>query len=215
MNLTDYILPYPYEAYDHFHRSQESFKAYKDKIYNWVKKNTSVFSMKVNIAIAFDHIPDTEYHRTIKEWFVANSDKLKCINDFSGLGFGVRFDERLEKISVKHPMYIKDEDNVLYPSYDEAAFREMSLIDKLEWMKEHCEFIPFDTDCEYAIDDTVSHKFSHIKRDEQMMFMLKDYLDNIAFKPNDNVYYFIRYSCRTSSFYLERDLSLSPKRNRN
>ena len=211
MDLTPYILPYPYEAYTKFNRSRkESFDKYKDKIYSWVENNTSSMDITKHIENAFSYIEDSKINIAIKEWFYNHSDKLRYIGDFSGLDFGIQFEEEYEKTSIRFPMRIDEEDKQLYPSYDENIFKSMQIISRLEWMYSNCEFIPFRIIYEdIYVNNYYSHKFSHIKKNKYIMDLLKGYIENLNFQPKDDVYYFVMYN--KLGYYLKRDLDKSPK----
>lgn len=213
MDLTQYILPYPYEAYNKYNRARKEFEIYKNTIYGWVMRNTSSMSVSSHIDHAFSYIEKTNQNTSVKSWLLKHSDKLRYIGDFSGLEFGIIFDEESEKILIRFPSHIDTDDIPLYPSYDENVFKDMDIVDKLEWMNTHCEFIPFRVIYEDIwSDDGISHKFSHIRRNVHAMNLLSNYLKNTKFQPNDSVYYFIYHDRKNSDYYLKRDLEKSPKK---
>ncbi len=212
MDLTNYILPYPYEAYTQYKR-RESFDKYKETIYGWVKKSIWNIDILNNIDNMFSLVQHSDKNNAIKQWIISHIDKCKYIGDFSGLEFGIQIDEESESVSLRFPCYIEDVDIDLYPGYDESVFKDMNIIAKLEWMYENCEFIPFRVIHEdISIQDERSHKFSHIKRDNWVMQMLDEYLKELKYPPNDNVYYFFGFNSKTRTRYLKRDLEKSPKR---
>lgn len=211
MDLTKYILPYPYEAYIEFNRHQQGFEQYKKKIYTWVSENSNFSNIESRIEKAFSYVENSKFNQSLKIWFNNHIDKLRYIGDFSGLDFGIMFNEETEKIIMRFPSMIDEEDKQLYPLYDEDEFKNMKIIDKLEWMYNNCEFIPFRVIYEDIEPEYTSHKFSHIKRDSFSMNLLKDYLENSQFQPKDNIYYFIKMNPKTKQYYLKRDLNRSPK----
>ena len=208
-NLESYILPYPYEAYDEHNRLQNhSFEEYKNKIYSWVKQNSCRGNMeKLAVAIR-ENINDID----IQKWLLNHLDNLKYIFDFSGLCFGIQFEQQLDEFSIRFPRCIRENDKQLYPQYDEESFINMGILDKLEWIYSNCEFIPFRIIFEDFYDSD-SHKFSHIKSDTKIMEMLKDYLAGLQYPPSDNVYYYIHFDSKKKRWYLSRDLHMSPKQN--
>lgn len=214
MDTKDFILPYPYEAYTKFNSLMNNrsggFQAYKEKIYKWVESNTSNRDITVMIDFAFSAVEENHDTKKIKEWFMNHSDKLRFMYDFSGVEFGVIFRERIEKMSIIYPSISYADDKVLYPGYDHEIFADKDFISKLDWLYENSEFIPFRVISDDLHDD-YSHKFSHIKQDEYFMKKLSDYLGRCHHQPNDEVYYFIKYNQHTSSYYLKRDLDMSPK----
>lgn len=150
-DLSSYILPYPYEAFHTFNRNyhirrSKSFEEYKSKIYGWVEKNT-ITSDYINSRIenSFNYVSNTddETRDKIKTWLFDHMDKVKYIGDFSGLGFGVQIKEEEKAITLVYPTHISEIDKQLYPNYDEELFKHMDVLDKLEWMYNNCEFIPF------------------------------------------------------------------------
>lgn len=212
MDLTNYILPYPYEAYTKFER-RDSFDKYKEKIYGWVKKNTWNIDILKNIDDMFSLVQNSGKNNAVKKWIVEHIEKCRYIGDFSGLEFGIQIDEESESVNLRFPCYIDDIDKVLYPRYDEMLFKDLSIIAKLEWMYKNCEFIPFRVIHEdISLSDDRSYKFSHIKRDNWIMQMLDSYLNGLKYQPSDNIYYFIEFNAKTRVWYLKRDLKKSPKR---
>lgn len=212
MDLTNYVLPYPYEAYTKYER-RESFDKYKEKIYGWVSKNTWNMDILKNIDDMFALVQNSDKNNTVKQWLVNHIDKCRYIGDFSGLEFGIQISEESESIVLRFPCYIDENDKALYPGYDEMSFKDLSIIDKLEWLYENCEFIPFRVIYEeISLSDDRSYKFSHIKRDNWAMRMLDSYLNGLKYHPNDNAYYFIEFNAKTRVWYLKRDLQKSPKR---
>jgi len=144
-----------------------------------------------------------------------HSDKLRCIGDFSGLEFGITFDEETERVLLRYPTITERNNIKLYPNYNEDEFRSKSFIEKLDWMYEYCEFIPYRLALETIfIDGYQSHKYSHIKKDSYAMKLLEKYLNNGEYEPKDDIYYYIKYSKKTSSYYLKRDLVKSPRKNK-
>lgn len=212
MDLTDYIMPYPYAAYTKYER-RESFDKYKEKIYGWVNKNSWNIDFLKSIDDTFALVQNTDENNIIKQWIVEHIDKCRYIGDFSGLEFGIQIIEESESVNLRFPCCIDSIDKVLYPEYDEMLFKDLCIITKLEWMYKNCEFIPFRVISEdISLTDGKSHKFSHIKRDNWVMQMLGSYLNGLKYKPNDNVYYFIEFNSKTKVWYLKRDLEKSPKR---
>lgn len=213
MDLTNYILPYPYEAYTKFER-RESFDKYKERIYGWVKKNTWNMDILKNIDDMFSLVQNSDKNNTIKKWIVEHIEKCRYVGDFSGLEFGIQINEESENISLRFPCYIEEVDKVLYPGYDEMSFKDMDMMARLEWMYENCEFIPFRVIYEdiSVSDEERSYKFSHIKRDTYVMRLLEKYISDLKYQPSDNVYYFIGFNTKTKTWYLKRDLDKSPKR---
>lgn len=212
MDYTSYILPYPYAAYT-MHNRSEDFSSYKDKIFGWVKENTSSTSIDRFAESAFPLLRKSDDNQKIEQWILDHSDKIVVIPDFSGLAFGIQIMEAYEEIGVRFPIEIDEQDKQLYPGYNEEEFKVMSTIERLDWMYGHCEFVPIRTIYE-DIHDGYSHKFSHIKRDMFSMDLLKPYLENVQYQPNDNVYYYIEFNPRTAEHYLRRDHVSSPTRNR-
>lgn len=213
LDLTRYVLPYPYEAYTEFKRRDKSFEDYKNKIFGWVEENTMQCDVAQYINSIFSIFSEnSEYYNSIKMWLLNHLDKIRYIGDFSGLAFGVQVDEENESVSVRRPGYMTEEDKVLYPDYDEDLLNDMDIINKLEWLYKHCEFIPFCILHEDIWLPDASHKFSHIKRNKFVMNHLNNYLANSKFQPSDNVYYFLRFNSKTGGYYLKRDLDKSPKR---
>lgn len=210
-NLEPYILPYPYEAYDEFNRMQNYiFEEYKNKIYSWVKKNSWNYCKETLTVYIRSCDDDSEFNKDIQEWLFNHLDKIRYIFDFSGLSFGIQFEQRLNQFDIRYPIYIRENDKPLYPSYDEKTFGYMGIIDKLEWMYDHCEFIPFRIIVEDLYDE-YSHKFSHIKTNTDIMEKLVDYLVGLQYSPSDNVYYYICFDSKKKRWYLKRDLRMSPK----
>lgn len=212
MNTESYILPYPYKAYKMCFRS-ENFSSYKERVFGLVKKNMSSTSIEKFADNCFPLLSNSNSNTEVKQWILDHSDKFVVIPDFSGLEFGVQIIEEYDEIGVRFPLEINEYDKDLYPGYNEDEFKIMSTIEKLQWMYEHCEFIPIRTIFE-DVHDGDSHKFSHIKKDPYAMDLLKPYLETVKYKPNENVYYYIKFNPRTSEHYLRRDCIASPKRNR-
>ena len=211
-DLTAYILPYPYEAYTEFNRHRQGFEQYKKKIYTWVENNSRISSnIEFCIELAFSYVENSKSNKDIKIWLNNHIDKLRYIGDFSGLDFGIMFYQETEEILLRFPTMINEDDKQLYPLYDENEFKDMKIIDKLEWMYIHCEFIPFRIIYEDINPEYTSHKFSHIKRDTFSMNLLKDYLEESEFQPKDNIFYFIKLNPKSKKYYLKRDLYRSPK----
>lgn len=143
MDLTNYILPYPYKAYTIYER-RISFDKYKEKIYGWTNKNTcNDIDILKNINNMFSLVQYSDKNNDIKQWIVRHIDKCRYISDFSGLEFGIQIDEEYKRVNLRFPRYIDDDDKVLYPKYDKTLFRSLNIINQLEWMYENCEFIPF------------------------------------------------------------------------
>lgn len=214
MDLTNYILPYPYEAYTKYERNRTGFEQYKEKIYGWVKGNDWNIDILKNIDEMFSIVQYSDKNNAIKKWIVEHIDKCKYIGDFSGLEFGIQIIEESESVCLRFPCYIDDVDKVLYPGYDEMEFKDMDTITKLEWMYKNCEFIPLRVIHEDISVSNIerSYKFSHIKRDTCAMQLLEKYFNDLEFQPSDNVYYFIGFNSKTRTWYLKRDLNKSPKR---
>lgn len=209
-DLTQYILPYPYEAYDHHCRSiLRDFDEYRNMIYGWVEKNT--FNVSTDFIIdKFDKFGNIQTNQIVKLWVQEHPDKVRYIPDFSGLAFGICIDERVEKVYVRYPHISKEEDKVLYPDYDQEVFESMDITAKLDWMNEHCVFIPFRVLHEIIEVGGDSYKFSHIKNNNRMMQYLSEYLSKLDFQPKDDVYYYICAN-KHGFVYLKRDLNMSPK----
>jgi len=143
MDLTKYILPYPYQAYDHSRRDHRSFDNYKEKIIKWVDVHTYGdirFEVKVNYD---DCISKTKTNTEMYEWMLSHTDKIRNMGGLSGVMFGIIFDKCTGNIRIHFPSDVDIEDIPLYPGYDEKEFRELDHIQKLEWMYSNCEFIPF------------------------------------------------------------------------
>lgn len=212
MDLTDYIIPYPYAAYTKY-GIRESFDKYKEMVYGWVRKNTWNIDFSKSIDDMFALVQNTDENNIIKQWIVEHIEKCRYIGDFSGLEFGIQIIEESESVNLRFPCGIDSTDKVLYPGYDEMLFKDLCIIAKLEWMYKNCEFIPFRVISEdISLTDGRSHKFSHIKRDNWVMQMLGSYLNGLKYKPNDHAYYFIEFNTKTRVWYLKRDLKKSPKR---
>lgn len=213
MDLTNYILPYPYEAYTKFER-RESFDKYKEKIYGWVSKSTWNMDILKNIDDMFALVQNSDKNDAVKQWLVKHIDKCRYIGDFSGLEFGIQIIEESENISLRFPCYIDEVDKILYPGYDEMSFKDMDMMARLKWMYENCEFIPLRVIYEdiYVSDRERSYKFSHIKRNAYVMQLLEKYFSNLKYQLSDNVYYFFDFNTKTRTWYLKRDLDKSPKR---
>lgn len=213
MDLTKFILPYPYAAYSKFERNHsKDFISYKQQIYGWVDKNTCKLNIYDEVQKMFELISDSEENRSVKQWILNHLEKFVYINDFSGLDFGVIISEEYDYIMTRFPQYIDDIDKPLYHNYDEDIFKNMDILTRLEWMYENCDFIPIRSlRVTIEVSDYQSYKFYLIKRDKYMMRLLDDYLTNLQYPPNDNVYYFIKYNLKTHSYYLKRDVILSPK----
>lgn len=212
MDLTKLILPYPYEAYSTLERIGVNFEEYKRKIYGWVENNSLGVIISENINEVFNLVKPLDENNLIKEWLLKHVNKLRYIGDFSGLAFGIAIVEETEGIELRYPYYIDVDDKDLYPGYDEVLFREMDVIAKLDWMHEHCEFIPFRVLYEdISLTDNKSHKFSHIKRDKWVMRLLDPYINGLQYQPSDEAYYFICFDSKTNTRYLKRDLDKSPK----
>lgn len=214
MDLTNYILPYPFEAYKGINK-MESFNDYRKRIYDWVDKHTSNIDIeKENIEKMFSLVEPSDQNNAAKQWMLKHIDKLRYIYDFSGLAFGIVINEKTEDVWITFPYYINEDDRILYPGYDEISFKSMNMVEKLEWMYTYCEFIPFCVAHEYIdlSSSSISYKYSHIKRDYWAMKMLDTYLNDLKYQPSDNVYYFIKFNSKTRVWYLKRDLEKSPKR---
>lgn len=144
------------------------------------------------------------------------------MSDFSGVCFGISFDQRSGNIGIHFPGYIDSIDKPLYPGYDEKEFKKLNSIQKLNWMYSNCDFIPFKPSYEFIRENCgYSFKYSHIKRDNNMMKRLKGYLKKCENQPNDDVYYYINFIiCEDEDiihmrYYLTRDLEKSPKTKEN
>lgn len=213
MDLTNYILPYPYEAYTKFER-RESFDKYKEKIYGWVSKSTWNMDILKNIDDMFALVQNSDKNDAVKQWLVKHIDKCRYIGDFSGLEFGIQIIEESENISLRFPCCIDEVDIILYPGYDEMSFKDMDMMARLKWMYENCEFIPLRVIYEdiSVSDRERSYKFSHIKRNAYVMQLLEKYFSNLKYQPSDNVYYFFDFNTKTRTWYLKRDLDKNPKR---
>ena len=211
-NLNNYIIPYPYEGYDHFERYRyNSFDEFKRTIFDWVCQNKASEPIpRYYISNIFTHImnPSLKDNKKVLHWMFAHREKIFEFKDFSGIGFGIIIDEKLETVrfSVPHPT---EEDKELYPDYDFAEFDKMSIIDKLKWFDDHCEFIPIIM-CYEDFKDGDSHKYSHIKKNLGYLGLV-EYISKSQFTPSDNVYYFICHDNK-GNIWLQRDLEKSPRR---
>lgn len=218
----NYIMPYPYEAYSILERRYRSFDDFKKIVYSWVNKNFKFNKNGENTDIIRNHIssiPDSEITIPIKEWLYNHITRIGYSYDFSGIDFGVILDFRLESIYMRHAHPFSETDCELYPGYDYDSFSKMNILDQLEWLDSRSEFIPLKSLPEIFDSYSDSHKWSHIKKDKMSMDKLRDYLDKCDFYPSDNVYYYIRYNMNMKTkvfeYYLERDLILSPRKNKN
>lgn len=212
-NLEKYILPIPYSPYDK-HEQRVRFEEYKDKIEGWVAKNKLALNKEQKLQRLeryFSCLHDSEDKFTsIYMLLVQNIDKVELLPDFSGVSFGITIDERLEQLYVNCAiLQIKE----LLPNYNREQFKELSQYQQVKWLLENSEFIPIR--CFYEDIDTYgkdSYKFSHIKKDREVMNKLSSFLENRKYAPSDNAYYFIDYNLITKKWYLMRDLEMSPKK---
>lgn len=213
MDLTNFVLPYPYEAYTRFNRTREKFEEYKDKINGWVLSNTVLLpDMASYVKQSFSYVERNHMNREVPNWILSHLDKIRYIGDFSGLDFGIVIDEEKESVYIRFPSCIEEVDKPLYPDYDEVSFCNMGIIERLEWMNEHCDFIPFRVIHEdICISGTHSHKFSHMQRNSCIMELLKPYLESSKYLPRGHIYYSIEYNTVSNQYYLKRDLDKSPK----
>ena len=213
-SLEQYILPIPYEPYDKFERHMEKdFNTYKNKIEGWVNKNKSKLNKEqklVRLKEYFNNLHGAiEENISIYMLLEKNIDKVEFINDFSGVAFGVVINERLEQLRV---MYATPEDKELIPNFDIEDFKSKNNYEKVEWLLENSKFVPIRCLYEdiHLFNSSESYLFGHIKKDSQVMFKLKSYLDDLKYTPSDKVFYFIEYSNKADKFYLRRDLEMSP-----
>ena len=210
-DLSNYVVPYPYEGYERFERRRNSFAEFKRIIFDWVHRNKASEPIsRYYISNIFTDImnPRLKDNKKILHWMFAHREKIFEFKDFSGIGFGIIIDEKLETVRflVPHPT---EEDKGLYPDYDFAEFDKMSIIDKLKWFDDHCEFIPIRM-CYEDFEDGDSHKYSHIKKNLGYLGLV-EYISKSQFTPSDNVYYFICHDHK-GNIWLQRDLEKSPRR---
>ena len=212
--LSEYVVPYPYEGYERFERHRyNSFDEFKRTIFDWVHRNKASEPISRYYNYILDIFPDImnpslKDNKKVLHWMSAHCEKIFEFKDFSGIGFGIIIDEKLETVRflVPHPT---EEDKELYPGYDFAKFDKMSITDKLKWFNDHCEFIPIRIYYE-DFEDGYSHKYSHIKKNLGYLG-LTEYISQAKFKPSDNVYYFICHDHK-GNIWLQRDLEKSPRR---
>lgn len=211
-DLSNYVIPYPYAGYELFERYRfNSFDEFKRTIFDWVHQNKASEPIsRYYISNIFTDImnPRLKDNKKVLHGMFAHREKIFEFKDFSGIGFGIIIDEKLETVrfSVPHP---SEEDKELYPGYDFAKFDKMSITDKLKWFNDHCEFIPIIIYYE-NFEDGDSHKYSHIKKNLGYLGLV-EYISQAKFKPSDNVYYFIRHDHK-GNIWLQRDLEKSPRR---
>lgn len=211
--LADYILPYPYEPFDHYERNKRTFADYKKEIYAWVQRNVSSYddTCYVMDQLLPDDCVSTVENDQVIDWMNQHISKVRYLSDFSGVSFGIVYNQEGERFEILYPNP-DDCDKELLPDYNRDKFKDLCIIDKLEWLDAHCEeFIPFRVYYE-DFDDDRSHKFSHIKKDSMTMSNLDSYLKDLEYPPRDEIYYSIHYSHRSNTWYLKRDLEKSPKK---
>lgn len=207
-------IPMPYAAYDVEQRLlYESFETYKNTIINWVAaKTVSLYPADLEDCISdmFIDTLDNKFDAVGKKLF-QYSDKVRILKSFTGLAFGVQIYEDQEKIEIRTPMIAEESDLLLYPGYNEVEFKKLNIIEKIDWMYEHCLFIPI---CLYSEDlyDGNSHKYSHIKRNNDIMEGISAYLESMDYPPADDIYYFIEKGKK--GIFLKRDNNKSPKKSK-
>lgn len=213
-SLTDHILPYPYRQYTSIEQRYGDFKNHKKRVYNWAYGSTPIHGVdqrKLSAVLCevyvwlYDEIDELGL---IVDWCFNHIDKLKYMTDFSGVEFGIKFNLQDDSISIVYPTPFP-QDEKFYPGFNTNEFKKFSIIEKLNWMYEHCAFIPVRRIC-MCVDEGGSHKFKHIKTDLFVCKELSGYLNATQYQPNDNVYYHVWWN-RKHGHYLKRDLNRSPK----
>lgn len=211
-------LGYPYKPYTSVIGTFNSSGEYRRKVSGWVKKHldlnyntqsfVDMFISYMNKSSFNDH---RDYWRVI-DWLNSHIAKLRYIPDFSGLSFGLVVEARVGRFSIQVPYALSTDPEraMVYWPYKLDKFNQMDIIQKLDYVESLCSFIPFRIFQE-DLSDSNSHLWSHFKKDDYTMRILKRYLDSLEHQPSDDVYYFIKHSMK-HGYYLQRDLELSPKK---
>ena len=203
--VTDYTLPYPFEPWNSINRlTSPIFANYKAKVLESAKRNTKRYDVSRYITWIDTYVKESETKKKLKAWIGRNSDKIVYCMDMSWLKFGIIIEEDTERVVLKYPRYLDENEKNLYVGYDEAEFEKLSFIQKLNWMYENCEFIPLRINHEsfFDFDDPRPHLFSHIKKDKQAAENLSGFLKAAKYPPSDNKWYYICYG--RNGYYLRK-----------
>lgn len=147
-------ISYPYDQYLE-EMNIISFDEFKEMTYEKVERNKIErdVDFESDFRIVFRHPKQEE----VKEWCKSHSDKILPINDFTGVEFGIGLSIQDNSIFIVTPPMIADEYPDLYPDYKTYQFSKMDILEQLEWMYQHCEFIPYcineDIDYDQYSDD--------------------------------------------------------------
>ena len=157
---------------------------------------------KLDIIADYKHCMDFDSYR----FLLNNMDRLLIYDDIEDLSFAVLVDPRIDAIKIIHPHMIYDED--FYAGFNPSEFMSKSAYDKILWMNDNMDFIPFNL-LEEDFNDRKSHRLSHIMKDNEASNKIKRFMDNSEFNLNRSAYYYIMYN-KSHDYYLKRDIDLSP-----
>lgn len=199
-------LPYPFEPWTSTNKTlYSSFEEYAEAVHSAYMKNTREFTVDKYLNWIGKYLKPNYTQKALGEWVAAHYDKIRYFRDLSWMSFGIVMDEASERVYVNFPESIREVDEELFPGYDEQTFRSMNIIQKLDWMYQNCEFVPFGIrhECFCGADESVPHLFSHIRRDEELMAKLQPFLSRMQYKPVDRNWYTICHNSR-GFYYLKR-----------
>lgn len=182
----------PFAVYEGMHLSG-TFENHIEKVQRWF--DSSICDVGSKLSRCSDYMKLTEENKIILEWL--KTHEIVCLDDFSAVSWGIVFNEEIDMFSIRYPL-------VKTSFFDYEVFRGFTLKEKLEWLSENCESIPFRYMYEtISVTDGEPYKFSHIQRDEYVMSLLSNFLET-SHRPNPNAYYTIHYSAKTHNYYLKR-----------
>ena len=175
-HLTSYYkLPFPIRQYNIFEREQYEFDDYKKLITNNLKFSTKTVVNKTETINNYYEKYCNKNSRIIRliiEYLLDNISKVKIMNSLDSVAFGIGISERFSTIEFIYPTCIHFDDTNLYTNYNEDEFYNMRVFEKLEWLKENCEFIPV---C------ILKEDFNIIDNYKDATNMLRQYRDSICF----------------------------------
>ena len=148
------------------------------------------------------------YYKEIVDWMINNPESFEIVKDFSGYDFGVEIEERLGRVYFRSPLLFDEE---IYQGFNARQFYNMGIEEKLSFIRNGCNYIPVKIIEEKFYVDNLSHMWSHIKLDKDLMKDLDKYMQTSKFAPRFQVFYFIRYDAERDMVYLKRDYSESPR----
>jgi len=143
-------------------------------------------------------------NKEIKQLIYDNMHKIRYVTNgeiWPFFSVKVFISERTESISVIVPN-----------RKDDPFFSDKTDYEILEWAFENIQFVPIMVRDEEFEPNKVSHKWSHLRKNKDILLKLKKYLEIADYKPNYNVYYYIKHIERKGQhiWYLKRDVNMSP-----